>query len=434
MKKINLFAVSVLLSLIVVFFVSAAVAIDSNTNLAENRSAYGTFTNPELVTDAKNKTLAATSGDVTDTPQYLTVDLGSSVYLDRVRISWDKNAYSGSYSIRTSGDSKFWNDEASNLDAGTGIADASGNNLVQSISLKGTQNSSRFVQIMIPAGSAYTSSKGPNVKIAKVEVFPSMNQSFSISDVNVYSVTDTTAAIKYRTSIGTAGGSVFYGTDPNSLAKSSANTQSGVYNSVVVSGLKQNTTYFFQVKATDFYGKSASSSVGSFTTSGVNIALNKKVTGTFLTLPDDNYVKPGTPDQVLSRATDGVTSYFTGMADSGPVSAADQYVVVDLGRPYKLSNIISYWRSLAYPESLTIQASENNTAWTTVADGVDAGAGAFGRSDAGDPMQIVNTSVPGSIPASRYIKLLVKKGSPAFHKHAEWGYVQLMEVQAFAAK
>lgn len=425
MKK--LFVLGFLIGALLVSFSYAEITAD--TNVAQGKAAYGTFTDTKVVTDGNIK-LGATSGDITDTPQYLTVDLGKNMYVDRMKIYWDASAYSDEYVVRTSTDSKSWQEEASGLDAATGVADHASNTLSQSISLKKAMLNSRYVQVMVPAGTRITNAKGNYVKITEIEVYPAMTVKFGLDSVGVYALGNDYCIVKYSTGIGAAGGSASYGTDPNNLASFSTNSESGVDNYVTLSGLKPKTTYFYQVKASDYSAASVASKALTFVTRGDNVALNKKVTGTFTALPPkDKFVKTGSDADLLQRVTDGSMNYFNGMATSGPVPSADQYVVIDLGKSYSIKNITSFWRSLAYPNSLTIQVSSDNSTWTTLADGVDVGAGGFARSDNGDPMQVISMD---STLSGRYVKLLVSKGSAFFHKHADWDFVQLMEVKVFA--
>lgn len=429
MKKYSIFIILVTVMLLAASYVQAARPLEADTNLAEGKSANGTFDGLAFATDGKLTGGRATSGNITDTPQYLSIDLGASMYLDRVKIYWDRDALSNDFTVKTSTDSRAWVEEASGLDAANGVADNASKTVALSISLKRAMASSRYVQIMIPAGTRVKNASGNFVKIAEVQVFPAVGQKFGIDDIKQYALTDSSCVIVYKTSIGAASGSASYGTEPNKLDKAAGNTESGAVNSVVIGGLKPNTTYFYRIKATDFYGNSVTSKVINFTTEKENVALNKKVTGTFTELPPkENFMKAGTADEILSRVTDGGTGYFTSMATSGPVPDADQYVVIDLGKTYKIKSIQSYWRQLAYPERLSVQLSSNEKDWTTIADAMNAGAGAFARSDAGDPMRIANAA-GGS---GRYVKLLVKKGSPFFHKHSDWNFVQLMEVRVFA--
>lgn len=428
-KTISILIAGLILMLSLAVNSHGAKPIDANVDLAAGMPVYGTFTNGQAATDGKTGGLSAVSGDTTESPQYLTINLGKSLYLDRVKVFWDKNALSNDFVVRTSSDARYWVEEARNLDAATGVLDDATGKVAISVSLSRAVISSKYVQIMVPAGTKITNPQGKTVKIAEVEVYPSVNQKFTLDQVSEYAAMDTSFIIMYKTSIGAASGTITYGTNPNNMDKSAGNSSSGVVNSVVILGLKPRTTYFYQVSATDYYGNTVSSKVLSFTTVSENVALHKMVTGTFTELPKgERFAKPGTADQILSRVTDGGTSYFTAMATSGSVPGADQYVVIDLGKSYNLKSISSYWRNLSYPESLTVQVSGNGIDWKTLESGLNAGAGAFARSDAGDPMNIVN--VKGD--SGRYIKLLVPKGSPIYCKHSDWDFVQLMEVKAFA--
>jgi len=404
-------------------------ALRADTNLAQGKNAAGTFSDASVVTDGKLRLGRATSGTVTDTPQFLTIDLGTNLYLDRVKITWDKDSYSKDFVVRTSSDAKYWVEELGGLDASNGVVDDATGTIALSVSLKKSMISSRYVQVMIPASSAVSDNKTNKVKIAEIEIYPSLTQKFTIDKAVEYAITGNSCVIKYDTSIGAANGSVVYGTDPMKMEKVAVNAVSGIDNSVVISGLEPRRTYYYQVKATDFYGNTTSSKVFNFTTDNDNVALKKPVTGTFTVYPlDDKYVKPGNESDILSRVTDGSTSYFTSMATSGPVPDADQFVVIDLGKSYNIKNVVTYWRRLAYPESLSVQLSDNDKDWKTVESNVDVGSGAAAWSDAGDPMAILNTK--GGM--GRYVKLLVPKGSSFFHKHENWNFVQLMEVQVYS--
>jgi hypothetical protein len=390
MKKLAL----ILAVLLVSVTTSYAAKLDPNTDIAKDMSAFGSFSNPALVTDGKIKGLFAQSGNIDEAPQYLTIDLGTNQYLDRVKIYWDKNALSNDFIVRTSADAKVWQEEARDLDAANGVLDNNTNTVAISISLKRAIINTRYVQIMIPASSKITNAKGSYVRIGEVEIFPSLTQTFLLGNIDIYAVTGTTALIRYATSVGAATGTISYGTEPANMDKVAINTESGVSNSIVIVGLKPGTTYFYQLKTVDYFGNALTSKVQTFTTIGDNVALKKKVTGTFTALPpQDKYVQAGTADEVLARVTDGGTSYFTSMATSGPISVADQYVIVDLGKTYNLKSVLSYWRALAYPESLVIQTSLDGNTWVTADDGVSANNGLFARSDAGDPIKVLVTKV-----------------------------------------
>jgi hypothetical protein len=157
-----------------------------------------------------------------------------------------------------------------------------------------------------------------------------------------------------------------------------------------------------------------------------NVALGKAVTGTFNNLPpNDQLVKKN--GNILARIVDGRTNYFNSMATSGPVPGSDQQVTIDLGGTYQLDSVIAYWRALAYPESFAVKASSDNANWVALAADLNAAEGAFARSDGGDPMRVTNT--PAGNTMARFLQIVIPKNSPFYVKHANWDFVQLMEVE-----
>ncbi|MFH1683417.1 MAG: discoidin domain-containing protein [Candidatus Margulisiibacteriota bacterium] len=115
------------------------------------------------------------------------------------------------------------------------------------------------------------------------------------------------------------------------------------------------------------------------------------------------------------------------MATSRSVNKEDQYAIIDLGRPYEIENVVTYWRNLAYPQDFVVTVSNDNSSFFDGLEKQDAGKGAFSRSDAGDPMRVLNSKLDGV--TARYIKVLIKQGSSCFQKHTDWDFVQLMEVK-----
>jgi len=417
--------------MVLFLFCSQGIALGAEGagDVALGMRAVGTFNNVNAITDgivSTKKVAPATSNVVADSDQYMTVDLGKLFYIDRVRVLFDNTAYPRAFSIRTSSDGKYWEMEAENLDAASGVEDKANKVIALSVSCKRAMIGARYVQVVIPAGAAVSS--GDRVKITEIEVFPAVGQKLAITEKNASIVTDKNAVISYRTTIGAVGGKVFCGTDPNALTLSFPNQESGIDNSATIYGLKAGTVYYYKVIATDLYGNSVESSTGNFVTLSANVASKKTVTGTFTELPLDPFVEKTKP--VLSRVTDSSTDYFTSMATSQSLLDGDQYVVIDLGGNYSIKDIQTYWRKLAYPENYSVLLSQDNVSWTAAAEGLNAGSGAFSRSDSGDPMQVI--SVPLSNTSARYVKVLIKQGSPFFHKHTGWNFVQLMEVKVFA--
>ncbi len=419
MKRITIIGLVLVFSL-----VGLARAVD-NYNYALGKTPVGTFKNMANAVDGSLAT-SASSGKIAESPQFFTIDLGVSMYVGSVKIYWDPDALPENYSIRVSRDKKQWVTEFSGLNAAEGEMDPASRTVSQIISTTRYLMPTRYVQIYIPIGDQ---ANAANVKIANIEVLAAQNLKFTLKEVKPYVVGNKSAIIMYKTSIGAAAGEVRYGTDPAKLDRVAANLESGVVSSARLSSLIGGKTYFYQVKAWDANGNIVESNVKNLKPAGTNLALKKKVSGTFTNLPPrDNLVDKST--NVLNRAVDGMTGYFKGMATSGSIRKGRQEVTIDLGQSYRIDSIVSYWRALAYPESFKIRVSNDNVNWKEISSKLDAGQGAFARSDAGDPMRVVNVATGGA--RARYVQVLVEKDSPYYAKHANWDFVQLMEVEVYA--
>lgn len=406
---------------------AAGAALTVDTNLARDSMVTGTFSNLKAVSDGRVAAAdTAASGDVSKDPQLLTIDLGTSAYIKSIKIFWDKGAYSGSYDLRVSPDSKNWFTELGGADAGTGVVDPRTGTVSQTISGKRFSSISRYVQIYIPLGSRVVNPAGRGVKIAEVQVFPAAEQKIAVEEVAAYVVTDKKAIVTVKTNIGAARASVSYGLAPDFLDQSAAIYETGQTTSATIYNLIPGRSYFYQVRAWDLYGNMAESRILNFAPSKGNAALGRKVLGTFTELPPrDPYVEKS--KDVLSRLTDGGTSYFTSMATSRSIHEGDQFAVIDLGSRVPVSKVVTYWRNLAYPLSFDVSLSNDNVSYFDGAAGLDAEVGAFSRSDTGDPMRVVSAELKGT--NARYVKIYIRKDSPCFQKHADWNFVQLMEVE-----
>ena len=415
MKKAILLLVIISLSVL-------AASAEEIFNYALNTKPVGIFSNPAAAVDGLLST-RATSGNISEGPQFLTIDLGKELYVGSVKIYWDARALSRDYSIRVSKDSKNWFSEFSGLDASSGAADPASGTISQVVSTRRYTTPSRYVQIYIPIGS---SASAAQVNISEIQILPAQNLKFVLESVDSYAVSSQRAVIVYKTSIGAVSGQAAYGKDPSRFDKFAVNSESGVLNSVVLSGLEPGAVYYYKIKARDASGNTVQSDVKNLKPPLINLALNKNVSGTFTELPpNDLLVNRSNP--VLPRVVDGKTGYFDSMATSGSIRKSDQEVTIDLGGSYSIGAVISYWRALAYPEDFSVSISNDRTSWKEVASKVNAGEGAFVRSDAGDPMRVINTSVDGG--KARYVRILIAKDSPYFVKHSNWDFVQLMEVE-----
>lgn len=414
MKQISLTAAAVL---IMALALSASAVNDYNYNYAAGKAPSGTFVSGGSAVDGSNNTFAV-SGPISESPQLMTIDLGSTIYVESVKIVWDARALSRNYSIRFGQGTKKWMTQWAALDAST--APASGNTVTQIINTRRYTIPTRYVQIYIPMASAASAAQ---VRIADIEVLPAKGLSFGLLEVTPFSMSGNNAIVQFKTTIGAASGQVTYGTDPADLSSVAAVEIDGAIGSARLTGLKAGVPYYYKVKAWDVEGTAVESTVGRLDPA-VNVAVGKSVKGTFSQLPPtDKYVDAVSP--VLNRVNDGKYSYFTGMGTSGPVNSADQYVTLDLGSARKLRSVVTYWRALAYPESFSVKISLDGKNWEEVG-AFNAAEGAFARSETGDPMKVANSEVGKR---ARYVQVMVSKDSPIFTKHEIWNFVQLMEVE-----
>jgi len=419
MKK-TIFILSILSLVLALAFVAAAA---EDYNYALGKTPLGTFTKATAAVDNSSASFAV-SGDLTDSPQFFTIDLGKSIYIGSIKLVWDGKALSNDYSIRVSSDAKNWFTEFSGLNAASGAREGVGN-VSQLISTQRYTIPARYIQVYIPVGSQASAKQ---VRIADVQVKEAKGLKFELTEVRPYVITDKSAIVVYKTSIGAIGGKVIYGRDPAKLDMIGTNIDSGLANSAVLTGLTPGLAYFYKVEATDGYGRTIASAVNTLNPARANLALNKPVSGTFTAFPPNDNLVDRSKD-VISRVADGVTGYFKGMATSGSVKKQNQEAVIDLGSNYPINSIVCYWRALAYPEDFTVQVSSDGTNWRNLANNLNAALGAGARSDAGDPMRVTATEGKGA--SARYVKVLIKKDSPFYAKHANWDFVQLMEVEVF---
>lgn len=194
-----------------------------------------------------------------------------------------------------------------------------------------------------------------------------------------------------------------------------------------IQDLKPLTVYYYQLRIIDKEKNVYFSGIRDVKTGEWNVALDKKVTGTFRYFPETRYIK--TNGGSLRRVTDGKMSYFTGMATSGPVPDAMQHITIDLEKAYKIHKVIIYWRSLSYSKDYKVLLTASGGGWKTIAEHVDASQGYPGRSEGGDPIHVMETECNGE--SARYIRIIIPKGSEMYNKHDDWSFVQIMEVKVY---
>ena len=184
--------------------------------------------------------------------------------------------------------------------------------------------------------------------------------------------------------------------------------------------------YYFIVEGEDEFHNKISEK-GSFVSEEKNIALNKKVTGTF----NGKYIadKFKLEGDVISRMTDGVLSYRTGMSVSGDPSKNNQYFIINLGELEFIDKILIYFRALCYPQNFSVSISKNKKDWKKIVKNANAEYGGTGLSGTGDPMKIVSIDANGE--QIQYIKFFMKKGSKFYKKYDLYNFIQIFEVKVY---
>lgn len=193
---------------------------------------------------------------------------------------------------------------------------------------------------------------------------------------------------------------------------------------VTIKSLLPSSKYYYFIQFIDGSGKTNNTDVLTVETLENNIALNKKVTGTFT-----NYLRNDsnfnlTPN-MLQRVTDGAVDYFNGLAVSGDIYTSSQYVTIDLGQRISFSRVIPIWRALSYSKSYRISLSSDNKTWVTAASNIDASRDSK-TFISGNPVFVNEIVIPPQ--NARFVRLTADKGF-AFNKHAEWTFVQLYEIK-----
>jgi hypothetical protein len=148
--------------------------------------------------------------------------------------------------------------------------------------------------------------------------------------------------------------SIYRGTMSDGEATTPIATTSGTTTTFTDTGLKNNTTYFYNVAATNSAGISPDSNeifvTPGVTTTGTNLAYNQPAYAS-------STQGSGTP---AAAAADGNFNTRWSSAYADP-----QWLLVDLGATHTISKVVLYWES-AYAKAFQIQTSPDGTNWTTI--------------------------------------------------------------------
>ncbi len=189
-----------------------------------------------------------------------------------------------------------------------------------------------------------------------------------------------------------------------------------------VDKLEPGTPYEYVMDLTDFNGNMLQLAPRQFMTKPLSLAYMKKVEGTFKQHFNGSVINNG--DTII---TNGSTDIDKGLAISGDLAGADQYVIIDLEKPLTFSEVITMWRNLGFSKDYSIQVSNDKATWNTMAEHQNANNSTMARAS-GHPIRVFSSKfVPVT---ARYIKVLAKKGSDHYSKHGN-GQLELFEVKVF---
>jgi len=411
--------------LLVLMLFSGLYARAEVVNEALGKNTTGTFSNPSAVVD-NSLTSYASSGNINENPQFVTVDLGKEIYIGSLKIYWGDGALSHDYSVRVSKNKRNWFTEFSGLDAASGILDPSLGTISQVVSTRRYLFPVRYVQVYIPVSSEASAS---SVNIYEIQLFAAKNLKFSLENIDIFPIGDKRAIGFFKTSMVAVRGMILYGTNKNNLDQIAEYSELGILNSFVLSSVNPGTLYYCKIKAWDMSWNMVQSDVDYLNPLFVNLAKDKDVSGTFTALPPADFlvdrISPVSP-----RIVDGNFNFYGGMATSGSIKNNDQEVIIDLGENYETRSIISYWREIAYPESFNVSISNDRKNWQEIASRINAGEGALLRANDGDPIRVVNTETEGR--RARYVRIFIPRKSPFYAKNEKWDFVQLMEIEVLS--
>jgi hypothetical protein len=148
--------------------------------------------------------------------------------------------------------------------------------------------------------------------------------------------------------------SIYRGTMSDGEATTPVATTNGTTTTFTDTGLKNGTTYFYNVAASNAAGISPDSNeifvTPGVTTSGTNLAFGQPAYASSIQ-------GTGTP---AAAAVDGNFNSRWSSAFSDP-----QWLIVDLGATHAISQVVLYWES-AYAKAFQLQTSPDGTNWTTI--------------------------------------------------------------------
>ncbi|WP_024772528.1 cellulase family glycosylhydrolase [Aquimarina macrocephali] len=275
-------------------------------------------------------------------PQWISIDLGGAVNIDRVVLNWE-TAYAKAYRIEVSNDGIAW----------TSIYSTStGNGKIDGLNISGT---GRYIRMYGTArGTAY------GYSLYEFEVYGTIGEG---TGPEAPSSLSATAASKNQIDLSWTDNA---NNEDSFRIERSANGTSGwasvattTINATSYSnvGLMANTTYYYRVRAENKTGNSSYSNTVNAATppSGIppleNIALNKTTSASSLE----------TSSFPASFAVDGSnTTRWASLEGVDP-----QWVSIDLGAIANIERVVLHWEA-AYAKVYRIEVSNDASAWTSI--------------------------------------------------------------------
>jgi hypothetical protein len=398
----------------------AAPTNDTNLGLDINRSVLTTFTNTgglfDGVIDSSEK-FSALTGDIAKFIQQVAVPLKNPAYLREIKVYWDLKANTEDYQLQYSRDGRKW----FNLNRSKVTKDPKSIIHV----FDGAGHSAKGLRIQIPTDKT---KPGVQYRIQEVEIFPNIETRNQIRETKVLVLADTEAILQINSTIDgdktvdlipaqgkNAKPVSFVSYDPNEAVRLS---------------LEPNQSYTLVAKVLDFNRNWVQSDRQTLRSEKTNLALGKKVSGTFNANPNDSgYVFS---EDSQNRITDAGFDYFTQSATSGSVYQGDQFFTIDLNQSTAIRKVVLYWRGLSFPNQYQVLVSDDNQQWKLSKDKLDASKGAYcmvaGKGQL-IPAQVQQIDLNGV--RGRYVKVLIPKDAQLTNLHSNWEFVQLLEAKVF---
>ncbi len=208
------------------------------------------------------------------------------------------------------------------------------------------------------------------------------------------------------------------------------NNQMTRKNGLEISKLVPETKFYFKIISTDKF-QNKIEHLGDFNTKAENIALKKRVYGTFYYFPKARGTKYDL--KLFKRITDG-NYELEGISSSGNLNNKDQIAIVDLKKIFKIRDIIVLWRGIAYSLKFNVSISKDMKKWQLIKKNINAkksGKRVLSRGMQGLFLKSVLIKANGR--QARYIKITAPKGSKVGSDlpYDTLPYLMLAEIEVF---